>query len=396
MSSNVGVRLPPEIILIITEQLWSLAEWDENGDALMARQRRMKSFCLVSHEWYTAGIALLYLCPELRTKDSFDKFVETVSQSNDANHMNIDFGSMVYVLRLGQLHDIADDQFERLLSRLHANLISLEAPPTSFSLKGPAVLSMCKNLEQMDLSLLTDTRWSKNRSMFPDIKQAISGLPKLVSVSLPLEIRMHDADQSLGDWPCSLQSIKIGGALDPTVMRKLQWPSHPFKLTIRHCRSLRTTTLEGIFDNENIRDHLTRLYIDHSNNIMFDDAPTGILYSLRNLVHLRVPLDFAQDFIMLPFSDHPLPIRVLELTEPYSGQVLKEFTQLLFRALDSCLRNTLALGICELPSNLWNGQVSSLSSKLLRRVQGSPQTDLSSIERLGLYALDEPRPVPTQ
>ncbi|KAJ5212165.1 uncharacterized protein N7498_003811 [Penicillium cinerascens] len=389
MSSIGCSRLPFEIILIIAEHLWSITERDENGDGLMARQRRMTNFCLVSHEWYTAGIALLYLCPELRAANSLDRFVDTVTQSGDANHLNIDFGSMIHVLKMGHLdHDIPDMLLERLLSRLQSNLISFEAPPTPFGIEGLTTLSMCKNVEQLDLTLLTDKHRTEDCFTFPDLKQAISGLPNLVTVSLPLKMAIVDTDDSIGDWPASLRSIKIGGTLDPQVMRRFQWPSHPFKLTIRNCQNLRAATLEGILDNENIHEYLVRLYITRSNTMMFQDAPTGILYKLRNLMHLRIPLDCTEDFFMLPPPEPSMSIRVLELTEPYSGQVLKEFTQQLFQALNLNLCNVLALGMCELPNNLWNSQFSPISTKLRRRVQRSPPADLEGIENCGLYAMD--------
>jgi hypothetical protein len=354
----------------------------------------MKSFCQVSHAWYTAGIKQLYTCPELLTEHSLNKFVDTVSRSREAK---VDFGSMVRVLRMGHLdHAITDMQLERLLPPLHASLISFEAPPASFGLDGLAALSMCKSLQQLDLSLLTDKQWTEDCVKFPDLKRAISGLPNLVSVSLPLKMALLHTDDSVGDWPASLRSIKLGGTLDPEVMRRFHWPSHPFKLTIRGCQNLNTSTLESIFATENIREFLVSLHISSINKMMAEHTHCGILYSLPNLAYLRMPLDLTEDFLVLPAGDHILPLQMVELTEPYFGWMQKDFTELLDQALHTNLCRVVSLGLCMIPSNLWHGHHLKIVNKLNERVQRTPQVEIEDIEHLGLWPLDGRHDFPAQ
>lgn len=233
MSTKQKPQLPTEVMLIIAELTWSIIEPDEDGDALLPRQRRMHNFCLVSRQWYSAGISYLYACPELRTWSTLVKFTHTLSPPacTDTRECKIDLGSMVYILKLGHLiNQNCNDLVARLLNSTNLNLISFVAPQSSLGIESLMALSTCERLEHLDLSPAVGTSIE-----FRHLKEAMSRLHGLISLSLPTGIKVSYTDSSSEDWPISLRSIKFSGMLDAETMSKFQWPSHPFKLTLCHC-----------------------------------------------------------------------------------------------------------------------------------------------------------------
>lgn len=231
MSTKQKSQLPTEVMLMIAELTWSTIEHDEEGDALLPRQRRMYNFCLVSRQWYSAGISYLYACPELRTWNSLVKFTNTLSPPvSDHAGAERNLGSMVYILKLGHLRNQNfNDLVARLLSSSNLNLISFVAPRSPLGIDTLMALSTCKRLEHLDLSPAVGA------IQFRHLKEAMSSLHGLISLSLPTDIKVSYTDSSSEDWPMSLRSIKFSGMLDAEAMSKFQWPSHPFKLTLCHC-----------------------------------------------------------------------------------------------------------------------------------------------------------------
>lgn len=373
---------------MIAQHVWYIAERDEEGDALLPRQRRMYNFCLVSRQWYSAGISYLYACPELRTGETLEKFTRTVTQPvcNSARS-DVEFGLMVYILKLGHFVDRDYDSLTApLLSSAKQNLISFVAPQSSLGVDSMMALSKCRSLEQLDLSRTLDISIE-----FPHLKEAISNLRHLKSLTLSMNTKLSHTDISTGDWPNSLRSIKIEGTLDADVMSTFQWPSHPFKLTLHRCTNLNTSMLESVLYNEQLRRSLTRLYIDFSNDRMFEDAPSGILYSLPNLVHLRVPIDFTEHLLMLPpiHGVPPLRLRVLELTVPYFNELLENLAEHLLLALEYSLTNVIALGVSRKCLRILKTKEKAINDKIWKHIEKPYKAELVEMENLGLYTVDD-------
>lgn len=233
MSFQRRPQLPIEVMLMIAELTWSIVERDEEGDALLPRQRRMYNFCRVSRQWYSAGISYLYACPELRTWGSLVKFTDALSPPvcTDTRGGSIDLGSMVYILKLGHLvNQNSNGLVARLLGSTNLNLISFVAPQSPLGVESFEALSTCERIEHLDLSPAVGTSIE-----FRHLKEAMSKLHGLISLSLPTGIKISYNDSSSEEWPISLRTIKFSGMLDAEAMSKFQWPSHPFKLTLCHC-----------------------------------------------------------------------------------------------------------------------------------------------------------------
>ncbi|KAJ5132316.1 hypothetical protein N7448_006474 [Penicillium atrosanguineum] len=387
VSTKACLKLPAEIILLIAEHLWMLTGQAKKKEALMARQRNMRNFSEVSKAFHWAAARWLYRCPELGTGESLIKFERTVSQYGTK------LGRWLQVLELGKIEPgIHNELLARLLSQTKP--VIFEAPPTPFGVEGLTALSASENIQKLDLGRVSGIE-------FLDLKQTISHLPQLEHVTLPFEMAIVDIDISVGDWPASIESITLGGTLDPDVMHNFQWPTHPFDLVLRNCRNLPTVsqvaTLDSIFASETIREFLVRLYISSDNGLLSSSMTTGFLYSLPNLVELRIPLDMVEDFLILPAPVAVLPIKVLELDEPGSGSMQKKFTSFLRVALDTNLSNLVSLGLPQIPPVLWKCNYHAIHNKLAAHVRKTPSVELPDLHGsrlLGLWNMSYPQDSP--
>ncbi|KAJ6131566.1 hypothetical protein N7523_001272 [Penicillium sp. IBT 18751x] len=387
MSTKTCPKLPAEIILLIAEHLWTLTGHTKKKETLMARQRLMRNFSEVSRVFHWAATKWLYRCPELRTGKGLGKFESTV------NRYGTKLGTWLHILELGCIEPGNHDELlTRLLSR--SKPVIFEAPQTPFGIESLTALSAGGKIQKLDLGPVSGIG-------FLDLKQAVSHLSQLKHITLPCEMTIVDADISVGDWPASIESITLGGTLDPKVMRKFQWPTHPFGLVLRKCRSLpaasQVATLDSIFAGETIREYLHELYISSDNGLLSKSMTTGFLYSLPNLVELRIPLDMVEDFLILPASVAVLPIKVLELDEPGSGSMQKNFTSFLRLALDTNLRHLVSLGLPQIPGVLWKGNYHAIHRKLAAHVRKTPLTELPDLHGprfLGLWNMNYPQDIP--
>ena len=389
MSTEACPKLPAEVILLIAEHLWMLTGQTKEKEALVARQRHLRNFSEVSKVFHWAATRWLYRCPELRSGDSLVKFESTVSR------YGAKLGSWLHVLELG---NIEPGIYNKLLARLLSQTkpVIFEAPLTPFGVEGLTALSACQNIQKLDLGRVSGIG-------FLDLKQTISHLPQLKHITLPFETAIIDADISVGDWPASIESITLGGTLDPEVMQNFQWPTHPFDLVLRNCRNLpaasQVATIDSIFASETIREFLVRLYISSDNGLLSKSMATGFLYSLSNLVELRIPLDMVEHFLILPASVAVLPIKVLELDEPGSGSMQKNFTSFLRLALDTNLRHLVSLGLPQIPLVLWKGNYHAIHKKLAAHVRKTPSIELPDLHGsrfLGLWNTISPRDIPAE
>ncbi|KAJ5684289.1 uncharacterized protein N7477_000634 [Penicillium maclennaniae] len=382
MSTTTCPKLPAEIILLIAEHLWTLTGHTKEKETLMARQRLMRNFSEVSKVFHWAAKKWLYRCPELRAGESLVKFESTVSRYGTK------LGTWLHILELGCIEPGSHDELlTRLLSRTKP--VVFEAPQTPFGVESLTALSAGGNIQKLDLGRVSGIG-------FLDLKQAISHLSQLRHITLPCEMAIVDADISVGDWPASIESITLGGTLDPKVMRNFQWPTHPFGLVLRDCQSLpaasQVATLDSIFAGETIREYLHRLYISSDNGLLSKSMTTGFLYLLPNLVELRIPLDMVEDFLILPASVAVLPIKVLEL-----WLNAEEFYLISSPALDTNLRHLVSLGLPQIPRVLWKGNYHAIHRKLAAHVRKTPLTELPDLHGprfLGLWNMNYPQDIP--
>ena len=253
-----------------------------------------------------------------------------------------------------------------------------------------ASLSKCRNLEHLDLSLVLG-----GAIEFPQLKKTVSNLPKLWILKLPSSMEITRVDNSVGEWPQKLTSMTVGGVLDPQIMATFDWPPHLDTLELKRCKNLDTPILEGILRNEQLPGKLATLHVHKDNANMFSaSSETNVLYSLRSLTYLKIPVDFLDCLSIAPFPSgmDPLPLRILELTSPYFTDELDlTFSEDLQQALCQSLRNLWALGIGESSFPYIEDVYQKIDEEIWKHVEESSDDELDklAIEDLGIYTIDD-------
>lgn len=130
LASQQHLHLPTEILV----QISSLILEEVIEDNVVGSQYTLHSFCLVSRQWYSAGIEFLYRHPKLARGNSFSLFTNTVCPPIRSRERKVDLGSLVQELDLsGLVHHSSNSLTARLLSRVKKNLKRFTAPRVSFS-----------------------------------------------------------------------------------------------------------------------------------------------------------------------------------------------------------------------------------------------------------------------
>ncbi|KAJ5156076.1 hypothetical protein N7492_008879 [Penicillium capsulatum] len=358
MPTKERMHLPTEILVDIANALYMTRESTEPRMEFL-RQQDMYNFCLVSRQWYRAGIACLYRQPQLFGGNRFALFAGTICPPSRKKKPTLELGSMVESLWLDKLvHHSSNSVTARLLSRTHKSLVEFVAPRVSFSsvglltifkaktnvvhrLNGLTALSKCRKLRFLNLSLVDSRSIS-----FPSLKKAISNLSSLKGLHLPKRIPPTKTHWSDGEWPTSLTSIRIGGRLNSDVMRRFEWPFFLEELTLSQCKDLDVVLFESILAGEHLGRSLKRLVIcsDNEDQVQYD--ATDALLSLSKLTSLEVTADILS--VLTPFldDDSKLPLRELTILRGKVDQAWElEFFEYLRDALSLCLSSLLLLKI---------------------------------------------------
>lgn len=133
MPEQDDVHLPTEIVVKIAEILY-YAKYTTKRTRELASQQQMYKFCLVSRQWYSAGIAFLYKKPQLFGGNRFANFTRTICPPSREKKTAMELGSKVESLWLDKLvHHSSNSMTARLLSRTHQGLVEFVAPRVSFS-----------------------------------------------------------------------------------------------------------------------------------------------------------------------------------------------------------------------------------------------------------------------
>jgi hypothetical protein len=130
MTSHRYVHLPTEVLIHIAKFI--LDDWSKME--IPSSQDRLRRFCSVSRQWYSAGIEYLYYRPLLHRGNSFSLFTNTVCPPIRSRQRKVDLGSLVHALNLGPLvHHSSNSLTARLLGRVKKNLEIFVAPRVSFA-----------------------------------------------------------------------------------------------------------------------------------------------------------------------------------------------------------------------------------------------------------------------
>lgn len=202
--------LPAEVLLQI------VAYVEEFSD----RQRNIWAMTMVSRAWYSSAISSLYHSPAISGRN-FTLFVRTLCPSINAHVRKTSFSSMVKELDMSRLvHDSCKSLTARILSRLKSSLEVFIAPRASFAcvertgdfdtstdvirVNCLAALSKCQNLQQLDLSFVTENIG------LPQLLHAIRGLEGLQCLSIRCKDKLVQERVNV-TWPPLLTTLHVSG-----------------------------------------------------------------------------------------------------------------------------------------------------------------------------------------
>lgn len=121
--------LPTEIV----HQILCSIESEIDDDGIDSRQSTLYACCLVSRQWYTEAIPMLYEEPFI-DGSRFQQFAATVCPPLGTRLPKYKLGSLVHKLDMGRLvHQSSNSVTARLLGRVKKNLEEFTAPMFSFS-----------------------------------------------------------------------------------------------------------------------------------------------------------------------------------------------------------------------------------------------------------------------
>ncbi|CAG8887898.1 unnamed protein product [Penicillium egyptiacum] len=383
MTSCQYVHLPTEVLILIAKFIFD--DWRTDYPSFQVTLQR---FCLVSRQWYSAGIEFLYYRPQLGEGNSFSLFTKTVCPPIRSRERKVDLGSLVHDLNLSVLvHHSSNSLTARLLGRVKKNLKSFVAPRISFSINSLAPLAKCKELSYLYLGLVAEP------IPLYALKKAISSLDKLKILDLSPSMFITD-DGSSEDWPSNLKYLRVGGQFDVEKMSSFRWPRNLVGLTFRGCDDLNTSVLEEILMNEQLRTTLTELTIHPLNREMFEEGPSEILSALIALKYLRIPFDLLDDLLLLPpfyLTDSPISIRALELTAPCDDTFSTEIDpDDLCKALKTNLSRVCYLGISPACLEIIpEASHSKIDKRVWKNIDKCPEEELDSLFDMGLNVMDK-------
>ncbi|KAK2808945.1 hypothetical protein FQN50_004218 [Emmonsiellopsis sp. PD_5] len=300
------------------------------------RQKTLHSCCLVSRQWYSAAIPLLYERPKVAGRD-FDRFVSAISPSTKAYAPRGDLGRYVRRLDFSNLvHHSSNSLMARIIGRVKDRLEVFIAPASSFSVVCLSPLSKCKKMRVLNLSFVLEAL------DFEAIKKAVRNMDNLTTLKLPPRTEIDTTAENIS-WPPKLAKLKINGPIDVDVAEDLDWPKNITSLTVAGS-TLQISPPPTILFNRYLSNHLKELTITFAPQIDFQRlCPLPVF--MRNLTFLSLPGDQINNdlFFMLHTREYdPISLECLECGEsPEPARFsIERFTQ----ALETTLARLRAFG----------------------------------------------------
>ncbi|KAI9819126.1 MAG: hypothetical protein M1827_007282 [Pycnora praestabilis] len=299
LNKNV-VHLPTEIIINILSFIPRTPQ----------SQPLLHSCCLVSRQWYSAAIRLLYESPRISGKN-FKLFVATVCPSINAHIRKSELAELVRRLDMGNLvHDGSKALTARLLGRMKRGLEEFIAPQASFAINCFAALSKCSHLRHLDLSLISES------IALSDLFHTIKSLSRLKSLRFP---RSSNYDRGFTasncTWPPTLEFLHLAGGISNKFLCDIENISPSFtSLTMDHCTFASPSSTISLLCN--LSNQVTHLKITYNMPSLTPESLDNLLLYCPHLLNLSVAIDFIsphffdEDSIAQPF---PHPLSALEL-----------------------------------------------------------------------------------
>ncbi|KAK3674297.1 hypothetical protein LTR78_005766 [Recurvomyces mirabilis] len=307
------IYLPDEIILQIVEYIANFRPYS---------QRTLASCCLLSHQWYSAAVPLLYERPVLYG-NNFEPFLRAMCPSINLHIRKSVRAELVKSLNMANLvHQGSRSLTARLLGRTKGGLEEFVAPQASFAINCLPALSKCVRLRVLDLSLVSES------PPLPELFKTVSHLNELRSFRLPRSAGFgaHHATTDL-PWPPNLEDLTLSGGIDGHfLVGVVAFPQTLRSITIEHCPQVKGFALVHLLrtairplrrlESLKIR-HMPRLSTRALDNVLF------LLPQLKKLsvsVDYITPAVFDEDhFSMLAKEPYIVPSQTAHWSEAHQS-----------------------------------------------------------------------------
>ncbi|KAL4873338.1 hypothetical protein BDV12DRAFT_160866 [Aspergillus spectabilis] len=335
MTSAPPIHLPTEIVVQILDEVAA----DE-----FARQRTLHACCLVSRQWYTCAISLLWEKPRIDTGPSFRKLTNTISPPIGARRSKWNLGELVHKLDLSLLvHHSSPSLTARLIGRLKENMEVFLAPRVSFASNSLPALSKCFKLRYLDLSLVATP------IPFKDLKKSLSHLSNLHTLRLPQSTSITDSDSFRTPWPPQLRRLQFSGHFSGDHIRSFPWPTSLTNLILKNCSDLSLSNLSSLMCSPGLNRTLKRFTISGLNRRLGPESITATLALMPPLSFLSIPGDLVDSTFFDLLCHVGIPtLEVLELGYPSADSAVYFSTEGLLKALEYGLPNVRAVGFAEI------------------------------------------------
>nr|QEJ80702.1 F-box domain-containing protein [Teratosphaeria zuluensis] len=298
------VYLPEEILIEILEYVARSSE----------SQQTLASCCLLSHQWYSAAVPLLYARPFI-SGHNYDPFARTIITS-----LNLKSGASGEQELDGETAKSDQGQFGGVCGARRDVGSNCLAP-----------LAKCVQLRMLDLSLVSEC------PPLPELFKAVSRLERLKIFRLPRSsgFGVHHNPDSF-TWPPNLEDLTLSGGIDAHFLHGVvAFPQTLRSLTIEHCplaKGFAVTHLlkKAIRPLKNLQAlkirHMPRLSAHALDDVLFllpqirklstsVDYITPAIFDEGHFHHFKGPLS-ELDETTLPAPPEPLvhKLHTLELT----------------------------------------------------------------------------------
>ncbi|KAL4781506.1 hypothetical protein BJX76DRAFT_15453 [Aspergillus varians] len=335
MTSAPPIHLPTEIVA----QILSEVAADE-----AARQTTLHACCLVSRQWYTCAITLLWENPRINSGASFRRLTNTISPPIGVRKSKWNLGTLIHRLDLSSLvHDSSPSMTARLLGRVKDNLEVFLAPRASFALNSLPALAKCSKLRHLDLALVATP------IPFRDLRKSLSNLPNLQTLRLPQSTAITNTDSFGIPWPPHIRRLQFSGHFSADHMQSFRWPPSLTSLTLKNCTDLSLPNLTSLMCSPDLNRTLKRLTISGLNRRLSPESITSILALIPSLSFLSIPGDMVDSTFLDLLCHISIPtLEVLEFGYPSIDPIMYFGTEALLKALEDGFPNVHAVGFAEI------------------------------------------------
>jgi hypothetical protein len=272
------IYLPDEVIIQIIEYL----AYDHGA------QQSLASVCLLSRQWYSAGLPYLYRYPDLYGPN-FDKFYLAICPSKNLHIRYSRFSKLVKVLDMSRLvHQSSKSATARLLGRTKDSLEQFRAPQASFASNCLPALAKCQNLRSLDLSLVSES------PPLPLLFRTVSHLNNLKTFRLPRSagFGVHHNGAAI-EWPPNLAELSLSGGIDAHFLHGVvSFPQTLRSIVVEHCPLAKGYAVTHLLRNA-IRPLKNLEYMKIANMPRLSaHAMDDILFLLPQIKKLSISVDY--------------------------------------------------------------------------------------------------------